>query len=107
SVAVNVTLSSSDFNPSSLDYPSSADSSFSKSQNGPHTISSYSVVVKAYDQRGNLVGTSNELQGAGHGGSSANLFILIMELPLFQVPALGISASNPDCSNLFATFHQL
>ena len=65
SVTVNVTLSSSDFNPSSLGYPSSTDSSFRKSQNGPHTVSSYSIVVKAYDQSGNLVGTSNELQGAG------------------------------------------
>ena len=100
-------LSSSDFNPSSLGYPSSTDSSFRKSQNGPHTVSTYTIVVKAYDQSGNLAGTSNELQGAGQGGSSANLFILIMEIPLFQVPALGISASNPDFSNLFSTFDQL
>lgn len=39
--------------------------------------------------------------------SSANLFILTMEIPLFQVPALGISKGNPDFANLFATFDQL
>ena len=39
--------------------------------------------------------------------SEGNLFILTMEIPLFQVPALGISASNPDFSTLFATFDQL
>ena len=39
--------------------------------------------------------------------SEANLFILTMEIPLFQVPALGISASNPDFKTLFATFDQL
>ncbi|MDG6910660.1 MAG: hypothetical protein JRN08_09860, partial [Nitrososphaerota archaeon] len=41
------------------------------------------------------------------GSSEANLFILTMEIPLFQVPALGISSSNPDFSTLFATFDQL
>ena len=39
--------------------------------------------------------------------SEANLFILTMEIPLFQVPQLGISASNPDFKALFATFDQL
>jgi hypothetical protein len=39
--------------------------------------------------------------------SEANLFILTMEIPLFQVPALGISASNPDFKTLFSTFDQL
>jgi hypothetical protein len=39
--------------------------------------------------------------------SEGNLFILTMEIPLFQVPALGISASNPDFKTLFATFDQL
>ncbi|MDG7013236.1 MAG: hypothetical protein JRN11_07285 [Nitrososphaerota archaeon] len=41
------------------------------------------------------------------GSSEANLFILTMEIPLFQVPALGISSSNPDFKALFATFDQL
>ncbi|MDG6902365.1 MAG: hypothetical protein JRM80_10480 [Nitrososphaerota archaeon] len=104
---VNITLSSGDFNPSTLSFPASSDSSFSNQQNGPHTIIPYAIVVHAYDQSGELVGISNVLQGAGQAGSSANLFILTMEIPLFQVPALGISASNPDFSNLFATFDQL
>ena len=39
--------------------------------------------------------------------SEGNLFILTMEIPLFQVPALGISKSNPDFATLFATFDQL
>jgi hypothetical protein len=39
--------------------------------------------------------------------SEGNLFILTMEIPLFQVPALGISASNPDFATLFSTFDQL
>ncbi len=30
-----------------------------------------------------------------------------MEIPLFQVPQLGISANSPDFANLFATFDQL
>jgi hypothetical protein len=105
--AVNVTLSSGDFDPSSLDYPSSVDSNFSATQGGPLIVASYEMVVSAYDQTGRLVGTSNEVQGAGQGGSAANLFILTMEIPLFQVPQLGISASNPDFANLFSTFDQL
>ncbi|MDV3278223.1 MAG: hypothetical protein LYZ69_07135, partial [Nitrososphaerales archaeon] len=105
--SANITLSSGDFSPSTLDYPASLDSTFSNQQNGPHTVASYAIVVDAYDQSGRLVGVSNELQGAGQAGSSANLFILTMEIPLFQVPELGISASNPDFSNLFATFDQL
>jgi len=39
--------------------------------------------------------------------SEGNLFILTMEIPLFQIPQLGISASNPDFKTLFATFDQL
>ena len=39
--------------------------------------------------------------------SEANLFILTMEVPLFQVPQLGISAGNPDFRALFSTFDQL
>ena len=39
--------------------------------------------------------------------SEANLFILTMEIPLFQVPQLGISSNNPDFKTLFATFDQL
>jgi len=39
--------------------------------------------------------------------SEGNLFILTMEIPLFQIPQLGISASNPDYKTLFATFDQL
>ena len=39
--------------------------------------------------------------------SEANLFILTMEIPLFQIPQLGISANNPDIKTLFATFDQL
>jgi hypothetical protein len=39
--------------------------------------------------------------------SEGNLFILTMEIPLFQIPQLGISASNPDFKTLFSTFDQL
>jgi hypothetical protein len=39
--------------------------------------------------------------------SEGNLFILTMEIPLFQIPQLGISANNPDFKTLFATFDQL
>ena len=107
SADVNVTFSSGDFKPSSLDYPTLTNSNFSASQGGPHTISSYTLVVKAYDQSGNLVGISSQVQGAGQAGSSANLFILTKEIPLIQVPALGISATSPDFTTLFSTFDQL
>jgi hypothetical protein len=102
----NITLSSGDFNPAQLNYPSLANSSFSAGQGGPHTVDSYVVIVDAYDQSGQLVGTSGSVQGIG-GGLSGNLFILTMEIPLFQVPALGISAANPDFASLFSAFDQL
>jgi hypothetical protein len=41
------------------------------------------------------------------GSSEGNLFILTMEIPLFQVPALGISSNNPDFKALFSAFDQL
>ncbi len=103
---VNVTLSSSNFNPSSLGYPSSTTSNFSASRGGPHTILSYTLVVTAYDQNGQLVGTTGELTKSST-GSSANLYILNIELPLFQVPQLGISSRNTEFANLFATFDQM
>ena len=39
--------------------------------------------------------------------TTANLYILNIELPLFQVPWLGISASNPDFSTLFSALDQM
>ncbi|MDG7022943.1 MAG: hypothetical protein JRN45_00320 [Nitrososphaerota archaeon] len=100
---INGTITSGDFSPSSLSYPSPASSSFEFTGPGRDKMISYVLVIDAYNQTGHLVGTTGEIQGTGH----ANLFILNIELPLFQVPALGISASSPDFSNLFATFDQM
>ena len=81
-------------------------SNFTYDGQGRDVIQSYVLVINAYDQSGQLVGTTGQQTGVG-GGPSANLFILAMEIPLFQVPQLGISASNPDFANLFSTFDQL
>ena len=81
-------------------------SNFTFDGQGRDVIQSYVLVINAYDQSGQLVGTTGQQTGVG-GGPSANLFILAMEIPLFQVPQLGISASNPDFANLFSTFDQL
>ncbi|MDA4131683.1 MAG: hypothetical protein OK454_00960, partial [Thaumarchaeota archaeon] len=103
---INGTFSSSNFSPSSLNYPSVTASNFTYDGQGRDQILSYVLVINAYDQSGQLVGTTGQQSGVG-GGASANLFILAMEIPLFQVPQLGISASNPDFANLFLTFDQL
>ena len=103
---INGTISSSNFSPSSLNYPSVTASNFTFDGQGRDVIQSYVLVINAYDQSGQLVGTTGQQTGVG-GGSSANLFILAMEIPLFQVPQLGVSASNPDFANLFSTFDQL
>ena len=104
---INGTFSSSNFSPSSLNYPSETASNFTYDGQGRDQILSYVLVINAYDQSGQLVGTTGQQSGVGTGGSEANLFILAMEIPLFQVPQLGISASNPDFANLFSTFDQL
>ena len=109
----NFTIPSSDFSPQYLNYPSSSSSDFQTAEEcapasaTPET--GYYVSIDAYDSSNNLVGTAHSQPVSTTLGtsSSANLFILTMEIPLFQVPALGISASNPDFSNLFATFDQL
>ena len=92
---INGTFSSSNFSPSSLNYPSVTASNFTYDGQGRDQILSYVLVINAYDQSGQLVGTTGQQSGVGTGGSEANLFILAMEIPLFQVPQLGISASNP------------
>jgi hypothetical protein len=100
----NVTIASNDFNPSSLDYPAQTGSDFSANKQTLYTtIGSYEMTVNAYDANDNLVGSVT----VGGAGGRGNLFILTMELPLFQVPALGISATSPDFSSLFATFDQM
>jgi hypothetical protein len=103
---INGTISNSNFSPSSLNYPSVTASNFTFDGQGRDVIQSYVLVINAYDQNGQLVGTTGQQSGVG-GGASANLFILAMEIPLFQVPQLGISASNPDFATLFSTFDQL
>jgi len=103
---INGTISSSDFTPSSLIYPAVTNSNFSYTGTGRDQMISYTLVINAYDQNGQLVGTTGEVTKTST-GSSANLFILNIELPLFQVPQLGISSSNTDFSNLFATFDQM
>jgi hypothetical protein len=104
---INGTISSSNFSPSSLNYPSATSSNFTFDGQGRDQVLSYVLVINAYDQSGQLVGTTGQQSGVGTGGSEANLFILAMEIPLFQVPQLGISASSPDFSTLFSTFDQL
>ena len=103
---INGTISSGEFSPSSLNYPTVTASNFTYDGQGRDVIQSYVLVINAYDQSGQLVGTTGQQTGVG-GGPSANLFILAMEIPLFQVPQLGISASNPDFASLFSTFDQL
>ncbi len=103
---INGTIPSSAFTPSPLNYPSVTNSNFSYTGPGRDQMLSYTLVINAYDQNGQLVGTSGEVTKTST-GSSANLYILNIELPLFQVPQLGISSSNTDFSNLFATFDQM
>ena len=103
--STNLTLSPQNFVPASLDYPSLTVSNFSVTSGELIDLGSAKtdVRVTAY-QDGQPVGTTSVQSG---GGSEANLFILTMEIPLFQVPQLGISASNPDFAPLFSTFDQL
>ena len=103
---VNLTLSPQNFSPASLGYPSETESNFSVASSELIDIASAKADIKvnAY-QNSQLVGTTGSVQSGG--GSAANLFILTMEVPLFQVPALGISASNPDFATIFSTFDQL
>jgi len=103
---INGTISSGDFTPSSLNYPTVTNSNFSYAGSGRDQMLSYTLVVNAYDQNGRLVATTGDVTKAST-GSSANLYILNIELPLFQVPQLGISSSNTDFANLFATFDQM
>jgi hypothetical protein len=49
----------------------------------------------------------NATSGNVSNPQSGNLFILNIELPLFQVPQLGLSAANKDFANLFGSFDQL
>jgi len=104
--AVNDTVDSGSFNPSSLNYPSSVISNLSyvgQGLNQPSQMDYYTLVINAYDQNNTVVGTS----GSQIGVTNGNLYILVVELPLFQVPQLGITASNPTFTSLFATFDQL
>lgn len=102
----NITLTSGSFNPQSLAYPSQTSTSFSATHQGGFTQwVSYEVAMNAYNQKGQIVGTTSQSQGAT--SQQSDLYRLVVELPLFQVPELGISASNPEFSNLFATFDQL
>ncbi|QQG48704.1 MAG: hypothetical protein HY247_08225 [archaeon] len=103
---VNDTIDSGGFNPSSLNYPSSVSSNLSyvgQGLNQPSQMDYYTLVINAYNQNNTVVGTS----GSHLGVSNGNLYILVVELPLFQVPQLGITASNPTFTSLFATFDQL
>lgn len=104
---LNETISSSNFTPSTLNYPSVTSANLTFDGQARDQVLSYVLVIDAYDQSGQLVGTTGQQTGEGTGSASANLFILAMEIPLFQVPALGISASSPDFSSLFSTFDQL
>jgi len=75
-------------------------------------VSSSTMYVQAYDPSNPstvyaTVEAPAPISFPSSGSSEANLFILTMEIPLFQVPQLGISASNPDFTTLFATFDQL
>jgi len=76
-------------------------------------VSSSTMYVQAYDPSNPstvyaTVEAPAPISFPSQGRSSeANLFILAMEIPLFQVPQLGISAGNPDFKTLFATFDQL
>ena len=75
-------------------------------------VSSSTMYVQAYDPSNPstvyaTVEAPAPISFPSSGSSEANLFILTMEIPLFQVPQLGISAGNPDFTTLFATFDQL
>jgi len=114
-VNFTVSLSTSNFSPQSLNYPSLNKSVINYSDNPDveswcldYSSFRYAYSISAYDAQNNILATtSGGALSVSAPAGSANLFILTMEIPLFQVPALGISASNPDFANLFATFDQL
>ena len=64
---INGTFSSSNFSPSSLNYPSVTASNFTYDGQGRDQILSYVLVINAYDQSGQLVGTTGQQIGGGHG----------------------------------------
>jgi hypothetical protein len=123
----NVTYVESYRNYSSYTYAASLGFSPGSTVNGPGTavvnasasyvsylsVSRSTMYVQAYDPNNpSTVYATAEAPAPVSFPSSArssegNLFILTMEIPLFQVPALGISKSNPDFATLFSTFDQL
>ena len=87
--SMNITITSGDFNPSSLNYPSQTSSSFSASSlGGFKQWTSYNILINAYDPNGSLVGTSSQ-QGTGNSESSNAMYILTVQLPLINDPMLG------------------
>ncbi|MDG7024990.1 MAG: hypothetical protein JRN45_10790 [Nitrososphaerota archaeon] len=124
----NVTYVESYRNYSSYTYAASLSFSPGSTVNGPGTavvnasasyvsylsVSRSTMYVQAYDPNNPstvyaTASASAPISFPSQQGSSSegNLFILTMEIPLFQVPALGISSSNPDFATLFSTFDQL
>jgi hypothetical protein len=124
----NVTYVESYRNYSSSTYAASLSFSPGSTVNGPGTtvvnasasynsylsVSGSTMFVQAYDPSNpsTVYATAEApapISFPNQQGSSSegNLFILTMEIPLFQVPPLGISASNPDFATLFSTFDQL
>jgi hypothetical protein len=123
----NVTYVESYRNYSSYTYAASLSFSPGSTVNGPGTavvnasasyvsylgVSRSTMYVQAYDPNNpsTVYATAEapapvSFPSSGR-SSEGNLFILTMEIPLFQVPALGISKSNPDFATLFSTFDQL
>ncbi|MBI3859304.1 MAG: hypothetical protein HY296_03560 [Thaumarchaeota archaeon] len=87
----NDTIDAGSFSPSSLNYPTSAVSNLSYVGQGlqqPSQMDYFTLVVNAYNQNNTLIGTS----GSQIGVTNGNLYILVVELPLFQVPQLGITS---------------
>jgi hypothetical protein len=58
---INGSISGSNFTPASLPYPSSTNANFSYTGQGRDQMISYTIVINAYDQNGQLVGTTGGL----------------------------------------------
>jgi hypothetical protein len=94
----NVTLSSGDFTPNPLVYPSQSSASFSVTQNGGFSQTLYySYEVDAYDASGNLVASVTRQNVAGPVAGNP-LFYLIAQLPQFNDSMLGATTATPGTS---------
>jgi len=93
----NLTLSASDFTPSSLaDYPSTSEATFSVSVVGAvaYDASLVSGEIYAYNSAGQVIGESQPLSANSEGGNPT--YLLAIQLPLINDSMLGATVPPTD-----------